>query len=287
MIDYAPLATEWDALVARRSDLREPLAFWTAVLARWLQWKEDAPGPLRWSVEERVSCWERGTPLLIERPPSLPRTAVEELVGPIMERLALHVPDAAGAFQRFAESWDREEIGPEALLPRRGSEPAATLVEQFGLEGAVGAFLAPVALRPALEGYFQELRQVPEGVWTRGTCPWCGGFPSYGDLIEDGRRRLFCPLCGGMWIAPRLKCPFCESWDSRDLVRLVAEGNEEGYFIEACRSCRGYIKGVDRRQRWNAGSPQVEDWGSPHLDVYAAEHDYWRPTPCLAHLERR
>jgi hypothetical protein len=44
------------------------------------------------------------------------------------------------------------------------------------------------------------------------------------------------------------------------------------------------LKGVDRRQRWNAGPPLVEDWGSPHLDVYAAREGYWRSTPSLAHL---
>jgi hypothetical protein len=41
---------------------------------------------------------------------------------------------------------------------------------------------------------------------------------------------------------------------------------------------------VDRRQRWNAGPPLVEDWGSPHLDVYAAREGFWRSTPSLAHL---
>ena len=59
---------------------------------------------------------------------------------------------------------------------------------------------------------------------------------------------------------------------------------DEGYFIEACRACHGYLKGVDRRQRWNAGSPLVEDWGSPHLDLHAAREGYWRSTPSLAHL---
>src|SRR5262249_540432 len=147
--------------------------------------------------------WESGTPLLWGRAPDLPRAAIEELLGPVMERLARTGPEAAGAFQRFAEAWDREEIGPEVLLPSPARDPVAWLGERFGLECHLAGFLGPVSLRPALEGYFQEVRQVPEGAWTRGTCPWCGGFPAYGDLIEDGRRRLTCPLCGGMWIAPR------------------------------------------------------------------------------------
>jgi formate dehydrogenase maturation protein FdhE len=68
------------------------------------------------------------------------------------------------------------------------------------------------------------------------------------------------------------------------MVRLVAEDAEEGYFVEACLACRGYLKGVDRRERWNAASPLVEDWASPHLDYYAAREGYWRGTPSLAQL---
>jgi hypothetical protein len=41
---------------------------------------------------------------------------------------------------------------------------------------------------------------------------------------------------------------------------------------------------VDRRQRWNAGEPLLEDWASPHLDLYATREGYWRPTPSLVHL---
>jgi hypothetical protein len=284
MADYATLAVEWEELLARRSALKEPLQFWSAVLAGWLGWKAVGPAPLAWSAEMCRQRWARGVPLLAETDPDIPRTAVEELLGPVMERLAAHGSRAAEALQRFAEAWDRGEIGPGILLPRRGDDPVVTLGQRFGLDGHLAAFLGPTALRPALETYFEDVRTLPDGLWTPGTCPWCGGFPAYGDLVEDGRRRLSCPLCGGMWIAARLKCPFCESWNSQDLARLVAEGSEEGYFMEACRSCRGYLKGVDRRQRWNAGSPLLEDWGSPHLDVYASREGYWRPTACLAHL---
>jgi len=145
-------------------------------------------------------------------------------------------------------------------------------------------FLAHAGLRPALETFFSRVRVMPEGIWERGFCPWCGGLPSYGDLLEDGRRRLSCHLCGGAWTAPRLRCPFCQAWQSGDMVRLVAEGAEEGYFVEACLACRGYLKGVDRRERWNAVSPLVEDWASPHVDYYAAREGYWRATPTLAQL---
>jgi len=285
MPDYAKLLGEWDEVLTRRGTLREPLGFWTDILQRWAGWKPPALLlPLRWSVEECRARWERGQPLAVEAEPVIPADAVEDLLGPMMERLAADGPDAAEAFQRFAEAWDRAEVGPGVFLPRPDRDPAIFLQERFRLATHLSAFLGPAALRPALETYFEAVRVLPESAWSRGVCPWCGGAPCLGDLIEDGRRRLTCYLCAGAWMAPRLKCPFCDSWDSKDMVRLVAEGIEEGYFIEACRVCRGYLKGVDRRQRWNAGSPLVEDWSSPHLDFYAAREGYWRATPTLFHL---
>lgn len=285
MPDYAGLMADWQALLARRAPLAEPLRFWTAILEGWATWKAPASlVPLAWTAAECRGRWEAGRPLLADAPPAIPSACLEDLLGPVMERLAADGPEAGAALRRFAEAWDAGQVDAGALLPGLGRDPAVELQERFGLGCHLGAFLPPAALRPALETYFEGVRDVPDGVWTRGGCPWCGGAPSYGDLVEDGRRRLSCHVCGGAWIAARLKCPFCESWNSRDLARLVAEELDEGYFIEACRACRGYLKGVDRRQRWNAGPPLVEDWGSPHLDIYAAREGYWRSTPSLAHL---
>ena len=284
MADYAALRAEWAELLDRRSALRESLAFWTPILDGWAAWERGRLRALAWSAAECRERWERGVPLLAETQPELPREALEGLLGPMIERLAAAGSEETPALQRFAEAWDAGEIGPSDLFPGSGKQGSAALQERLGIEASRVAFLAHAGLRPALESYFEAVRALPEGVWNPGGCPWCGGLPAYGDVIEDGRRRLSCHLCGGAWTAPRLRCPFCESWESRDLVRLLGEEMEEGYFIEACRACHGYLKGVDCRQRWNARSPLVEDWGSPHLDVYATREGYWRATPSLCHL---
>jgi formate dehydrogenase maturation protein FdhE len=285
MPDYSALLADWQALLLRRAAFAEPLRFWSAILEGWAAWKPPMTlAPLGLSAGECRSRWEAGRPLLADATPTISPAALEDLLGPVMERLAADGPEAARALRRFAEAWDAGDVDAAALLPGIDRDPAALLQDRFGLESRLGAFLIPAALRPALESYFESVRELPEGVWGRGGCPWCGGAPSYGDLLEDGRRRLSCHVCGGAWTAARLRCPFCETWNSRDLARLVGEGLEEGYFIEGCRACHGYLKGVDRRQRWNAGPPLVEDWGSPHLDVYAAREGFWRSTPSLAHL---
>jgi hypothetical protein len=283
--DYVALMADWQGLLTRRAAMAEPLRFWTAILEGWASWKPPATlVALAWSAEECRERWQAGRTLLADAVPEIPAASLEDLLGPVMERLAADGPEAAAALGRFAQAWDDGQVGPASLLPALDRDPAAGLQERFGLGSYLGAFLPVAALRPALETYFEGGRELPDGVWTRGGCPWCGGAPSYGDLGEDGRRRLSCHVCGGAWIAARLRRPFCESWNSRDLTRLVGEGLDEGYFIEACRACHGYLKGVDRRQRWNAGPPLVEDWGSPHHDIHAAREGFWRSTPSLAHL---
>ncbi len=271
-------------MLTRRRAMGDALALWTSVLDGWRTWVDPGVTPLTWSAEECRERWERGVPLLAEAAPALAPESLEELLGPLMERLAAAGSDDALALGRFAAAWDAGTIGPASLFPTPGKDAAAALQDEAGLPAHLAGFLAHAGLRPALDTFFSRVRTLPEAGWDRGFCPWCGGLPSYGDLLEDGRRRLSCHLCGGAWTAARLRCPFCQAWQKGDMVRLVAEGAEEPYFVEACLSCRGYLKGVDRRECWNAASPLVEDWASPHLDYYAAREGYWRGTPSLAQL---
>src|SRR3989441_10617552 len=84
-------------------------------------------------------------------------------------------------------------------------------------------------------------------------------------LTDTGQRRLACHVCGGGWVFPRLRCPFCGAQSAKDLVRLEAEEREEGYFISACRQGRGYVKELDRRRPPDAGAALPRGWGPPPL----------------------
>ena len=152
------------------------------------------------------------------------------------------------------------------------------------MPGPILSFLAQAGLRPGLDAYFSRVRAMPEGVWPARPCPWCGGPPAFVELVAGGRRRLSCHLCGGAWAAAAPGCAFCGTVEPGAVVALTDETLEAGDIVEACRSCRSYLKGVDRRRRFTAGSPLVEDWSTPDLDVRAMSRGYRRPTPSLAHL---
>jgi hypothetical protein len=263
------LREAWADLLTRRAALAASLSLYADVFDRWAAVTPDVVPLERGAIDAR-GLWERGVPLVADRPPT-------------MELIAAMRPEDAAPLQRFAEAWDAGTIGPAALLPAKGR--LGSVDADIGLPARTVAALACVALRPFLVAYFHDVRaDLVDGVWSLGVCPFCGAPPGFGDVVEDGRRRLACHCCGAGWIFSRRRCPLCGTDASGELVRLDPEGGDEGYFISGCTRCRGYIKELDRRVRWNGGPALVEDWGSPHLDLVAERHGYWRAVPTLLQL---
>lgn len=273
------LREAWADLLSRRPAFASTLAPYDELVRLWAEAPADL-APLDWNAERCRERWRRGRPLLAEAAPPLDRETLESVLGPVLDLVVAVRGDLTSAVQRFADAWDARRIEPAALLP--GPASLARFDPGLGLPSEVAGFVAAVTLRPFLEAWFERARDHPsDGVWMLGTCPCCGAPPGFGDVLEDGRRRLACHVCGTGWIASRTICAFCGTDRSADLVRLEAEAADEGYFISACRRCGGYLKELDRRVRWNAGPPLVEDWGSPHLDLVARRAGYRRAVPTL------
>lgn len=284
---YTHLLEEWNALLERRPTFRLPLAHYEPILATWARWPQDLPAPLGWSEAECRERWERGVPLLAEALPVMSREELEESLRPVIEIVETLAADEEAALQRFAEAWDQGEVAIADLFPEQGRIGSTSLQERTGLSQEGLAFLACASLRPILEQHFAECRRhLTSRAWDLGVCPFCGSPPAFADLLEDGQRRLACHLCGAGWNFSRLRCPYCGSQNAKDLVRLLAENEEEGYAIFACKACNGYLKELDRRLRWNVGSALVEDWGTPHLDLIAIRSGYWRAVPTLIQLQK-
>ena len=260
----------------RRASLAGSLALYGGVIAQWAG-DDVAVEPLAWTAEECRARWGRGVPLLAEAPPTLALDDAERLLSPSLDLIAGARPDTVEALDRFTGAWDRGAIGFPALFPARGR--IGTLDEAIGLDPDVVAFLVQCTLRPLMDPYFAGCRDhLRDDDWTLGVCPCCGAPPAFSDIVEDGRRRLACHVCGTGWTFTRLQCPFCGTDDTKDLARLDFEAlADQGYFMSACGRCRAYIKEIDRRVRWNGGPALVEDWGSPHFDMAAGTAGYWRP----------
>jgi FdhE protein len=108
-------------------------------------------------------------------------------------------------------------------------------------------------------------------------CPLCGGAPQLSILhttsdLEGGGRQLLCATCLTTWPFRRVVCPFCGEEDDRKL----------GYFhtpafdhlrVDACDSCRHYVKTVDLT-RLGLAVPIVDEVAGAPLDVWACDHGY-------------
>lgn len=109
-------------------------------------------------------------------------------------------------------------------------------------------------------------------------CNFCGGNPQVSFLqnkeitAESGNRDLICATCLSSWEFRRVVCANCGEERPAKL----------GYFhspkfdhvrIEACDTCKHYIKGVDLT-RVGFAAPIVDEIDAAPLDLWAREHGY-------------
>ena len=109
-------------------------------------------------------------------------------------------------------------------------------------------------------------------------CPFCGGNPQVSFLqnkettAESGNRDLICASCLSSWEFRRVVCANCGEERPAKL----------GYFhspefdhvrIEACDTCKHYIKGIDLT-RAGFAAPLIDEIDAATLDLWAREHGY-------------
>ena len=137
------------------------------------------------------------------------------------------------------------------------------------------AFLQPYALWLTETGSTPVGRELPGG---ERRCPFCGGNPQLSFLqnkettAESGNRDLICATCLSAWEFRRVVCANCGEERPTKL----------GYFhspefdhvrIEACDTCKHYIKGIDLT-RLGRAAPLVDEIDAASLDLWAREHGY-------------
>src|SRR2546421_1743676 len=186
---------------------------------------------------------------------------------------------------------------PELLRAVEASGPAALIEEAQMLlradDGELDRLLLGQWREPSDVQFFAKAFLQPYARWLaesggqpvdrdferrENRCPFCGGKPQVGILrvrdafAESGGRDLLCATCLTAWPFRRVVCAQC---GEERPARL-------GYFhtpeydhvrIEACDTCKHYIKGVDLT-RLGLAVPLVDEIAAAPLDVWAHEHGY-------------
>jgi FdhE protein len=220
---------------------------------------------------------EKGVPFLGPERRGLPAAPVEETFSCLLESFRELNPARYDSLQKAmkAKDWSLDRALAR-LLANQLSE--ANLETELGVEGSLLFFFLVQSLKPVLENLADQWRSaLREFTWEKGFCPFCGGSAGMGEIREEGRRFLHCPLCGTEWEYPRMKCPYCQNEDQEKLTYFQVEG-ETGNRVDICLACSHYWMTVDSREMEGPLDFEVEDYLTLHLDHLAQEEGYLRPT---------
>jgi FdhE protein len=113
-------------------------------------------------------------------------------------------------------------------------------------------------------------------------CPFCAAKPLVGVLRPEGdgaKRSLICSLCATEWTFGRIVCPACGEQATEKLAIYTASQFQE-VRVEACDTCRCYIKTVDLSKNGRA-VPVVDELATIPLNLWAEEHQYVKLQPNL------
>jgi FdhE protein len=134
------------------------------------------------------------------------------------------------------------------------------------------AFFARVLLQANTAG---GVRRSLTAAGTPPRCPLCAEKPVAAVLRPEGegsRRFLLCGLCFTEWEYRLLQCANCGDADPDRLLFYTVEEFPH-IRVEACRSCRVYLKLIDLTIDGRA-VPEVDELASVVLDMWADELGY-------------
>ncbi len=183
------------------------------------------------------------------------------------------------------------ELGPEKLSRKAGrleqqrESDWRKIVDSVLDAGAqeqaeIDNFFGRACLQPMAENLQSQLPE--DASHNQSVCPACGGLPQLSVLRPEGEgasRWLLCSFCLREWLYRRIVCPWCGEENKEKLPRYSAEECAHVH-IQACDTCRRYLKAVDMTVDGHA-VPLIDEAAVPVLDIWATTHEYTKIIPNL------
>ena len=212
-----------------------------------------------------------------------------------LEPVLAAIPDFLSWLQRVAPARLAESAAEMRQLDRaRWRSLAHSYLACNGRDGEDVDQTQVFVLEALLQPFAEQLaiRTASSSISARGgslkpepRCPICGGLPVVGVLREEGqgaKRTLVCALCLTEREYLRVVCPACGEQQFDALPVYTAEQFAH-VRIEACESCRRYLKTIDLTKDGLA-VPPVDDIASVSLDLWARDRGYVRLRPNLLRM---
>jgi formate dehydrogenase accessory protein FdhE len=205
------------------------------------------------------------------------------LSGAIEQDAALMAGGAAAVLEDVAAHGPAPLVAEARALLACDASAIRGLLVDYWRTRSDRQFFAKAILQP----YAQRLADTggagsrsPDRLALRGErCPFCGGAPQLSILdaagaesADGGSRTLLCATCLTGWPCRRVRCPACGEEDERKLGYFHSETLDH-VRVDACESCRRYLKTIDRG-RLGLAVPLVDEVAGAALDVWAQEHGY-------------
>ena len=223
-----------------------------------------------------------GTPLLSITDIPLDALLIKELFNDICEIL------------QNQQNSDRETVQKVVAAQSSGALDLITLIEKLVVHDSdyfrklcnkleiredILVFIALTMARPFFEMATSRIQKmIDKNKWLKNYCPACGSSAQISKIDkENGKRHLFCVLCGYEWRFARIKCAFCNNEDQKSLGFIDVK--ESSYRIHLCKKCMRYLKTLDERKAVddkNVINPSIEDIATTYLDMLAEEKGYER-----------
>ena len=179
-----------------------------------------------------------------------------------------------------------QKHGPSLLVEEAGSLTKAT-------EDEIGQLLIQQWRSPSDIRFFEKALLQPYAKWLvetnglpidrdlekkEGRCPICGDKPQLSilrtrdDVLEGGGRDLLCATCLTIWPFRRVVCVNCGE-ERPPKLGYFRSDEMKHVGIEACDSCRHYIKRIDMTETGLAVA-LADEIGAAPLDLWAREQGY-------------
>jgi FdhE protein len=167
-------------------------------------------------------------------------------------------------------------VAPTALAQQASTEPELLL--QYWQDRSDKLFFPKAFLQPYARWLVESGAFSKQPAAAENRCPFCLGKPQLSFLhlsepgSESGNRNLLCATCLSSWQFRRVVCASCG--EERPFKLGYFQSDQFDHVrIEACESCKQYLKGIDLT-RLGLAVPLIDDVASAALDVWATEKGY-------------
>ena len=200
--------------------------------------------------------------------------------GSLVEDLP-HVRECTGFVLRTVEANGPAPLAEEARSLMSTPDAVDEMLLEYWNSPSDTQFFAKVIVQPYMR-WLAESGGRPfinkGGENSERRCPFCGGMPQVSFLkiqeatSESGNRDLVCATCTINWSFRRVACAYCGEERPTKLCYFHTPAYDH-IRVEACDTCKRYIKGVDLT-RLGFAVPLVDEVAAAALDVWSQKHGY-------------